>query len=133
MTDNKDRAIEINKRIGSAIKQLRLIRGMTQEHLATILGVSFQQLQKYERGKNRVSAARLVLIAEAFNIPVQTFFEYECDSKPDENDRLLLEVAKYLRQIKNPLHLAAIHTLIKSMATESAGMTKKEEKNLLAE
>ena len=89
---------------------------MTQEHLATILGVSFQQLQKYERGKNRVSAARLVLIAEAFNIPVQNFFEYECDSEPDEKDRLRLEIAKYLRQIKTPHHLGAIHKLIKSMA-----------------
>ena len=64
MTDNKDRATEINKRIGSAIKQLRLIRGMTQTDMASRLGITFQQLQKYETGKNRVSADRLVLIAE---------------------------------------------------------------------
>ncbi len=64
---------------GQKIRALRLERGLTQEELGRAVGVTFQQVQKYERGANRVSAARLQKLADAFEVPV-TFFYRDDDS-----------------------------------------------------
>lgn len=59
--------------IGTRVKAIRLLHGRTQTWLADALGVSFQQVQKYENGTNRVSVATLLLIADAFRMPVNAF------------------------------------------------------------
>ena len=60
-----DRTRSLDKGIGARVRARRLEIGITQDELAKRLGVSFQQVQKYEQGINRISAASLVLIAEA--------------------------------------------------------------------
>jgi transcriptional regulator with XRE-family HTH domain len=60
--------------VGSRIRLFRMRRKLTQSDLGKALGVSFQQVQKYERGTNRVGAGRLLLIAEALNVQVSDFF-----------------------------------------------------------
>jgi transcriptional regulator with XRE-family HTH domain len=60
--------------VGHRIRVERLSRGMSQTVLADQLGVTFQQVQKYEKGVNRVGAGRLTKIAEALGVPVSTFF-----------------------------------------------------------
>lgn len=60
--------------VGSRICLFRMRRKLTQSDLGKALGVSFQQVQKYERGTNRVGAGRLLLIAEALNVQVSDFF-----------------------------------------------------------
>jgi transcriptional regulator with XRE-family HTH domain len=60
--------------IGKRIRAQRLSRGMSQEDLADRLGVTFQQLQKYEKGANRVSAARLREIAIALKLPISVLY-----------------------------------------------------------
>jgi transcriptional regulator with XRE-family HTH domain len=60
--------------VGHRIKVERLSRGMSQTVLADHLGVTFQQVQKYEKGVNRVAAGRLIKIAEVFGVSVSTFF-----------------------------------------------------------
>jgi transcriptional regulator with XRE-family HTH domain len=60
--------------IGQRIKELRSEAGMSQEELGRHLGVSFQQVQKYEKGSNRVGSSRLVKIAEALGRPVTDFY-----------------------------------------------------------
>ncbi|MEA2879880.1 MAG: hypothetical protein QOF14_5076 [Hyphomicrobiales bacterium] len=60
--------------IGARIRARRLARKMTQIALADALGITFQQLQKYETGKNRVSAGRLQQLAEVFGVPVNALF-----------------------------------------------------------
>jgi transcriptional regulator with XRE-family HTH domain len=60
--------------VGESIRAHRLIAGMSQTDLANQLGVSFQQVQKYEKGVNRVGAGRLPQIAEIFNIPIGALF-----------------------------------------------------------
>lgn len=60
--------------VGRAVRAERKARGFSQERLATAIGVSFQQLQKYERGSNRVSASKLADIATALEVPVASFF-----------------------------------------------------------
>ncbi len=61
-------------RIGMRIRTLRLERGLSQAELGELLGVSFQQVQKYEKGVNRVSAGRLQRVAEALQVPVTFFY-----------------------------------------------------------
>ena len=60
--------------VGHRIRIERLARGLSQTALATQLGVTFQQVQKYEKGVNRVGAGRLTKIAEVLGIEVSTFF-----------------------------------------------------------
>ena len=68
--------------VGESIRAHRLIAGMSQSDLTDRLGVSFQQVQKYEKGANRVGAGRLPLIAEIFNIPISALFEAYADAAP---------------------------------------------------
>lgn len=60
--------------VGARLSALRLQAGMTQARLASHLGVSFQQIQKYEAGANRVSASRLHQMAGIFSAPIESFF-----------------------------------------------------------
>ena len=60
--------------VGARIRLLRKVRGLSQQALADAAGVTFQQIQKYERGANRVSASMLVRIAQTLNTPVSELF-----------------------------------------------------------
>src|ERR1700752_2115320 len=60
--------------VGSRIRLLRKRRKMSQAELGKALGVTFQQIQKYENGKNRVGASRLHLVATALDVPISEFF-----------------------------------------------------------
>lgn len=65
----------IDAYVGAQIKQRRTIVGMSQTELANRLGITFQQVQKYEKGANRVGSSRLYEIAEILGVPIQSFFE----------------------------------------------------------
>lgn len=65
----------IDAHVGAQVKLRRAVVGMSQTELANRLGITFQQVQKYEKGANRISASRLYLIAEILNVTVQSFFE----------------------------------------------------------
>lgn len=65
----------VDKRIGQRVKQRRLELGMSQERLAELLGVTFQQIQKYEKGLNRVAASRLFELSSALGVALGYFFE----------------------------------------------------------
>jgi transcriptional regulator with XRE-family HTH domain len=66
---------EIDRRVGRRVMEMRKSLAMSQERLGDALGVSFQQVQKYEKGTNRVSASRLRQIAGALGVPVTYFYE----------------------------------------------------------
>ena len=68
--------------VGARIRTRRLLLGMNQETLANALGLTFQQVQKYEGGANRVSASRLAQMAEVLGVPVMYFFT-DLDSAGD--------------------------------------------------
>src|SRR3954468_24570511 len=70
----KRRATADDIAIGQKLRALRLDRGLSQGDLAGEIGVTFQQLQRYEKGANRVSAGRLVRIAAALHVPVTAFY-----------------------------------------------------------
>ena len=65
----------IDKHVGSRVRMRRMMLGMSQEKLGDALGLTFQQVQKYEKGANRVSASRLQQIASILQVPVPFFFE----------------------------------------------------------
>ena len=65
----------VDKYVGSRIRMRRLMLGMTQEKLGDALGLTFQQVQKYEKGMNRIGASRLQHISHILQIPVPFFFE----------------------------------------------------------
>ncbi|MEX3317006.1 helix-turn-helix domain-containing protein [Sulfitobacter sp. PS-8MA] len=65
----------VDVHVGKRIRQRRWLTGMTQQKLAEMVGIKFQQIQKYETGANRVSASRLWDIADALGVPVSFFFE----------------------------------------------------------
>src|SRR4051794_14146809 len=70
----KRRATPEDVAIGERLRALRLDRGLSQDALAGAIGVTFQQLQKYEKGANRVSAGRLLAIAAALKVPIMAFY-----------------------------------------------------------
>jgi transcriptional regulator with XRE-family HTH domain len=65
----------VDKRVGARVRMRRLMLGMSQEALAHQLGITFQQVQKYEKGSNRISASRLQHIAQIMQVPVGFFFQ----------------------------------------------------------
>ena len=66
---------EIDKHLGKRLRMRRRSLGLTQQQIAEAVGVRFQQIQKYECGANRISAARLWLLAKALQSPVGVFFD----------------------------------------------------------
>ena len=65
----------VDVHVGARLRQRRTLLGMTQTNLGDALGVSFQQMQKYERGMNRISASRLFDLSRVFDVPVEYFFD----------------------------------------------------------
>jgi len=75
MIENKKKPNPIDVHVGSRVRLRRNMLGMSQEKLGESLGITFQQIQKYEKGTNRVGASRLQAIASILNVPVAFFFE----------------------------------------------------------
>lgn len=70
--------------VGSRVRMRRMMLGISQEKLGIPMGVTFQQVQKYEKGTNRISASRLQQIAHVLSVPVSFFFE----GAPDASGQL---------------------------------------------
>jgi transcriptional regulator with XRE-family HTH domain len=73
----------IDAHVGARVRLRRMLIGMSQEKLGEMLGVTFQQIQKYEKGANRIGASRLYEVSRILDVPVQFFF----DDLPDDGDR----------------------------------------------
>ena len=80
-TRGKPNSIDIH--VGNRVRQRRTLLGLSQEKLAGSLDLTFQQVQKYERGANRIGAGRLFQLARALEVPVTYFFE-ELDEGADQ-------------------------------------------------
>lgn len=79
MTNN---ANKVDRHVGGRVRARRQVLGISQEKLGSALGVTFQQIQKYEKGTNRISASRLQQIGAALGVPVGYFFEGLQDASP---------------------------------------------------
>ena len=125
MARQNDYITRIDQFIGSKIYNLRLAKGLSRQQLAEVIGVTHQQLQKYEKGTNRISAGRLVLISKALDKTPEFFYEGfdQSDDKPAENtmhQRMCIEVSRNFMKLRNSDHQNAINSLLRSLVKESA-------------
>jgi transcriptional regulator with XRE-family HTH domain len=72
---NSRRANPVDKYVGERVRMRRMLLGMSQERLGEQLGLTFQQVQKYEKGVNRIGASRLFDLAQVLGVPIQFFYE----------------------------------------------------------
>lgn len=117
----------INVTVGQRMRQRRLELGLSQQALAAELGLVFQQVQKYERGANRMTIDRLVQVAQILGKPVTWFFdEPEMPTSDDaRNDRLLLQVTQTWPRLSRKTRVA-VARLVKTMTTADAGNATSE-------
>lgn len=150
LDDNKPNPVDVH--VGSRIRLRRTILHITQQQLAEMLGLTFQQVQKYEKGMNRVGASRLWDISRVLNVPMNFFFEdMESDtagkspmmlhpkfnkeeleeSHPFDDDPMkrqeTLELVRSYYKIPNRKVARNIFDLMKLLAKSTAGLKHPEE------
>jgi len=112
---------EIDVNIGMKINQLRLALGKTRQELAQQIGVTHQQLQKYEKGVNRITASRLVNVSNSLDVPVSYFFEDTKNPLSQEQlsrQRMYLEMMRDFTAIKEEGQQDIVRKLIKVLSEE---------------
>lgn len=111
----------VDVHVGNRIRMRRQFIGMSQEKLGELLGITFQQVQKYEKGSNRISASRLYYTAKTLGVPVQFFF----DELPGADDQGGLRETRDEDNILTSLMSAEGITLAKAFReTSHAGRRK---------
>lgn len=127
----------IDVHVGSRIRLRRMMLNMSQEKLGDALGITFQQVQKYEKGTNRVGASRLQHISSILGVPVGFFFE-DAPNTPQEAQGLAeagvsdyvvdflstsqgLQLNRSFTKIKDPKVRQKVVELVQAMAETSAG------------
>ena len=122
----------IDVHVGSRIRLRRTLLGLSQEKLGKAIGLTFQQVQKYERGTNRVGSSRLFQIAKVLNVPVSFFFD---DMAPEPGtaapqlaeeadpykanplaNRETLELVRAFQRIADPTVRKRVQDLVKAIA-----------------
>ena len=108
-TDKKDKTMaeKVDIAVGEMIRALRFKNNMTQSDLSQALSISFQQIQKYETGKNRVSASMLAKIAATFNVPIGHFFG-DSPLTPFEADRQISELLDRFEKMSDRKKMALL-------------------------
>ena len=118
----------IDRHVGNRVRMRRLLIGMSQEKLGEMLGITFQQVQKYEKGSNRVSASRLYYLAQILGVPVQFFFEELPEASGQQpgmsevgmTDLLssseVSQLARAFSEISDPVARRAIMGMVKQFA-----------------
>jgi transcriptional regulator with XRE-family HTH domain len=113
------RTQDIDKHVGARVRERRIMLGFTQQQLADLIGVTYQQAHKYERGINRISAGRLFEIGHVLSVPVNYFFEGldgEQGRAVSPRERMCLELARNFAQIPNERHQEALSALARVLA-----------------
>lgn len=123
---------EVDKFVGERIRLYRSMVGVSQQKLAESLGVTFQQLQKYERGENRIGAGRLLMVATALGIPITFLLDQDGFSRQRGSDafaemespeaaRDAYSIGRAFSQITDPEIRRSITTLVQSLARRADG------------
>jgi transcriptional regulator with XRE-family HTH domain len=116
------RTQDIDRYVGARMRERRIMLGLTQQQLADLIGVTYQQAHKYERGINRVSAGRLFEVAQVLSVPVNYFFDgldQENERAISPRERMCLELARNFGQIPNERHQEALSQLARVLATDN--------------
>ena len=128
MTDSRasaKQAQDVDRHVGARMRERRILLGLTQQELAELIGVTYQQAHKYEKGINRIAAGRLSTLAQALGVPVGYFYDGLTSSpgagKATPQQRLMLELARNFMAIADRQHQEAICTLARSLANHDLG------------
>jgi transcriptional regulator with XRE-family HTH domain len=112
----------VDRYVGSRVRERRTVLGVSQQQLAAMIGVTYQQAHKYERGLNRISAGRLFEIAEVLAVPIAWFFEGLATNIRQEvppRQRMCLELARNFAAIDNEKHQEALSQMASALAAQS--------------
>ncbi len=119
------RANAADHHVGARIRERRIMLGLSQQQLAQMIGVTYQQAHKYERGLNRISAGRLYEISQVLGVPVSWFFDgLQRTDQPAEmtqRQRMCLELARNFAAIDNEKHQEALSQMARALAGQSGG------------
>ncbi|MCA3311437.1 MAG: helix-turn-helix transcriptional regulator [Roseomonas sp.] len=121
---------EVDRFVGERIRLYRSMIGMSQQKLAENLGVTFQQLQKYERGENRIGSGRLLTVATVLGIPITFLLDEEGFSQRHGSEHSMAggaldtardayAIGRAFSQITDPEIRRTITTLVQSLARQS--------------
>jgi transcriptional regulator with XRE-family HTH domain len=117
------RARAADRHVGSRIRERRVMLGFSQQQLAELIGVTYQQAHKYEHGLNRISAGRLYEIAQALRVPISWFYEgLDSPALPTEmsaRERACLELARNFVAIENEKFQEALSQMARALAARS--------------
>lgn len=117
----RSRAQDIDRHVGARMRERRVMLGLTQQQMAELIGVTYQQAHKYEKGINRIAAGRLYTIAHALGVDVSFFFEGmsgETEFKPTPQQRMLLDLARNFISLPSRRHQEALCNLARALASE---------------
>ena len=133
---NKKQPNPIDIHVGSRVRLRRMMLSMSQEKLGDSLGITFQQIQKYEKGTNRIGASRLQAIARVLQVPVSFFFEDAPGAPSDaggmseqpQTSHIVdflsssegLQLNRAFIRVKNPKLRRRVVDLVKAMAGEDS-------------
>ncbi|MGD8325802.1 MAG: helix-turn-helix transcriptional regulator [Sphingomonadales bacterium] len=125
----------VDVHVGSRVRLRRTLLGMSQEKLGDALGLTFQQVQKYERGANRIGSSRLFQLSKILDVPVSFFFDdmetassargmSDANAEPFEAEQLArretLELVRAYYRITEPTVRKRIFELVKAVASNKA-------------
>ena len=116
-------ANEVDAAVGARIRNLRLRNKLSQEEVGRRLKVSFQQVQKYEKGMNRVGASRLSDLAKIFDVPIGTFFS---ETRPEPKSKPRPQTIDQLT-VRNEIRLLEAYQSLNDRRLKNAFVTLAEE------
>jgi len=118
MTNRKLRdANTVDRQVGERMRRRRILLGLTQDQLADALGISYQQIQKYETGANRVSAGRLAQIAEVLEVQPGWFFgAAEKTEFTGGSSRAVIDLVRNFSRIEDERVRTHLMALVRSLA-----------------
>ena len=131
----KGRADSVDKKVSRKLKMRRIMMGCSQHDLGKAVGVSIQQIQKYEKATNRISSGKLFAFSKFLKVPVTYFFDenddssniieaifaedqsvYDASDKDAVTEKKIVSLIKAFSEVKNPQSRRKIIELVKTMA-----------------
>ena len=116
----------VDVHVGKKLKNLRVLRGLTQTDVAKGLNISFQQVQKYELGRNRISASKLFEISNILNVPPSYFFD-GLDQTADDSTPVIDEETARIASVFSKIKDERLKSQIRSFVDAVAGYVPAEE------
>lgn len=120
-------ANQVDRQVGERMRRRRILLGLTQDQVADALGISYQQIQKYETGANRISAGRLAQIAEVLEVLPGWFFGVpEAADAPGSSSRAVIELVRNFSRIEDERVRTHLMALMRSLSGTSESETETE-------